>query len=226
MIIKYPEIGICGLSYRLFPVTTPKVKADVGDVKVNLECLLAVPLLWRRWLKKMKNEKGHLRKSHQHRNDLTGEHVFSDIGQLIFLIIFLIVWIADSFVFRYSTFLTQYISNYIRVPIALTILTVSGLLSGFGLNTVFGKSRKEPQVITTGVFSIVRHPIYLGSMLLYLGFILLSLSLLSVLIWFIIIVFYYTISQYEEKLLTQRFGSAYEEYKKKVPMLFPIKLPY
>ena len=116
--------------------------------------------------------------------------------------------------------------DYIRVPITLTTLTVSGLLSGFGLNTVFGKSRKEPQVITTGVFFIVRHPIYLGSILLYLGFILLSLSLLSVLIWFIIIVFYYTISQYEEKLLTQRFGSAYEEYKKKVPMLLPIKLPY
>jgi len=89
---------------------------------------------------------------------------------------------------------------------------------------VFGEKREEPQVITTGVFSIVRHPIYFGSILLYLGFILLSLSLLSVLVWILIIVFYYMISLYEEKLLTQRFGSAYEEYKKKVPMLLPIKL--
>jgi protein-S-isoprenylcysteine O-methyltransferase Ste14 len=97
-------------------------------------------------------------------------------------------------------------------------------MAGFGLNTVFGKTREEPQVITTGVFSIVRHPIYFGSILLYLGFILLSLSLLSVLIWFIIIIFYYMISRHEEKLLTQRFGSAYEEYRKKVPMLFPIKI--
>jgi len=172
----------------------------------------------------MKSDKGHLRKSHQHRSDLTGEYVFGDMGQLILLVVFLVVWIADSFVFKYSTFLTQYISNYIRVPIALIILTISGLLAGFGLNTVFGKTRKEPQVITTGVFSIVRHPIYFGSILLYLGFILLSLSLLSVLIWFIIIIFYYMISRYEEKLLTQRFGSTYEEYKKKVPMLFPIKI--
>jgi len=174
----------------------------------------------------MKSDKGHLRKSHQHRGDLTGEHAFSDMGQLILLVVFLIVWIADSFVFKYSTFLTQYVSNYIRVPIALIILTISGLLAGFGLNTVFGKTREEPQVITTGVFSIVRHPIYLSSILLYLGFILLSLSLLSVLVWILIIVFYYVISRYEEKLLTQRFGSIYEEYKKKVPMLLPIKLPY
>ncbi len=174
----------------------------------------------------MKSEKGHLRKSHQHRDDLTGEHAFSDIGQLIFLIIFLIVWIADSFVFKYSTFLTQYVPNYIRVPIALIVLVISGLLAWTGLKIVFRETRDEPQVITTGVFSIVRHPIYLGSILLYLGFILLSLSLLSFLVWILIIVFYYMISRYEEKLLIQRFGSAYEEYKKKVPMLFPIKLPY
>ena len=174
----------------------------------------------------MKSEKGYLRKSHQHRGDLTGEHAFSDIGQLIFLIIFLIVWIVDSFVFKYSTFLTRYVSNYIRVPIALIVLAISGLLAWAGLKIVFRETREEPQVITTGVFSIVRHPIYLSSILLYLGFILLSLSLLSVLVWFIIIIFYYQISRYEEKLLTQRFGSAYEEYMKKVPMLLPIKLPY
>ena len=174
----------------------------------------------------MKSEKGHLRKSHQHRDDLTGEHAFSDIGQLIFLIIFLIVWIADSFVFKYSTFLTQYVSNYIRVPITLIVLVISGLLAWTGLKIVFRETREDSQVITSGVFSIVRHPIYLGSILLYLGFILLSLSLLSFLVWILIIVFYYMISRYEEKLLIQRFGSAYEKYKKKVPMLLPIKLPY
>lgn len=174
----------------------------------------------------MKNEKGHLRKSHQHRVDLTGEHAFSDMGRLILLVIFLVVWIADSFIFKYSTFLIQYVSNYIRVPITLIVLVISGLLAWTGLKIVFGETREEPQVITTGVFSIVRHPIYLSSILLYLGFILLSLSLLSVLVWILIIVFYYMISRYEEKLLTQRFGSAYEEYKKKVPMLLPIKLPH
>ena len=174
----------------------------------------------------MKSEKGHLRKSHQHRGDLTGEHAFSDMGQLIFLVVFLVVWIADSFVFKYSTFLTQYVSNYIRVPIALIVLIISGLLAWTGLKIVFRETREEPQVITSGVFCIVRHPIYLSSILLYLGFILLSLSLLSALVWILIIVFYYMISRYEEKLLIQRFGSAYEEYKKKVPMLLPIKLPH
>ncbi|MEA2021510.1 MAG: isoprenylcysteine carboxylmethyltransferase family protein [Candidatus Caldatribacteriota bacterium] len=171
----------------------------------------------------MKKEKGHLRKSHQHRDDLTGEHAYSDIGQLIFLVIFLIVWIMDSFLFKYSTFLTRYISNSIRVPIALVILTISGLLAGIGLKMVFGEKREKPHVITTGVFSIVRHPIYLASILLYLGFILLSLSIFSALVWILIIIFYYFISRYEERLLSQKFGSEYNEYMIKVPMLLPIK---
>jgi len=171
----------------------------------------------------MKREKDHLKKSHQHRDDLIGEHVYGDIGQLIFLVIFLIVWIADSFIFRYSTFLTQYISNFIRFPIALVILIIAGLLARAGLNTVFGKKREEPYIITTGVFSFVRHPIYLASILFYLGFILLSLSLLSILVWILIIIFYYMISRYEEKLLIKAFGSAYGEYMRKVHMFLPIK---
>jgi protein-S-isoprenylcysteine O-methyltransferase Ste14 len=171
----------------------------------------------------MKREKGHLKNSHQHRADLVGEYVYGDIGQLIFLIIFLIVWIADSFLFRYSTFLNRYISNFIRVPIALAIFFISGLLAIAGLNTVFGKKREEPHMITSGVFSFVRHPIYLALILFYLGFVLLSLSLLSILVWIIIIIFYYMISRYEEKLLMKAFGSAYCEYMRKVSMFLPLK---
>ena len=171
----------------------------------------------------MKREDAHLRKSYQHRDDLTGEHAYGDIGQLIFLFLFLVIWISDSFIFRYSTFLTQYISNYIRIPIALFILIISGVLAWVGLNTVFGDKRKKPQIISTGVFSIVRHPIYLAVILLYLGFILLSLSLLSVLLWIFIIIFYYVISRYEERLLIKKFGSAYREYMRKVPMFIPYK---
>ena len=32
-------------------------------------------------------DKVHLRKSHQHRSDLTGEYAFGDMGQLILLVI-------------------------------------------------------------------------------------------------------------------------------------------
>jgi len=169
----------------------------------------------------MKKEEKYLRKSYQHRDDLSGEHRYGDIGQLIFLIIFMLVWLSDAFIFKYSIFLEQYISNYIRVPIAMIIFIIAGYLAWKGMNTVFGRKREKPHVITTGVFSVVRHPIYLAAILLYLGFILLSLSLLSGLVWIFIIIFYYVISLYEEKLLIKEFGSAYCEYMRKVPMFLP-----
>ena len=67
----------------------------------------------------MKSEKAYLRKSHQHRSDLTGEYAFGDMGQLILLVVFLVVWIVDSFVFKYSTFLTKYVSNYKKTKLFL-----------------------------------------------------------------------------------------------------------
>jgi protein-S-isoprenylcysteine O-methyltransferase Ste14 len=92
-----------------------------------------------------------------------------------------------------------------------------------GVKIVFGEIRETPRVITEGVFSFVRHPVYLGSILAFLGLIVMTLSLLSVIIWLIGIIFYYRISRYEERLLLSRFGKDYEDYMKKVPMLFPIR---
>ena len=43
-------------------------------------------------------------KTHHGRNDLIGEHKWGDMGQILFLICFLIIWIGDSFVLNYSTF--------------------------------------------------------------------------------------------------------------------------
>jgi protein-S-isoprenylcysteine O-methyltransferase Ste14 len=92
-----------------------------------------------------------------------------------------------------------------------------------GMKIVFGEKRDPPQVITKSVFSIVRHPIYFGSIITILGLVILTLSILSFIIWLIIVVFYYYVSRHEEKLLIAKFGKEYEEYMRKVPMLFPFK---
>jgi protein-S-isoprenylcysteine O-methyltransferase Ste14 len=50
------------------------------------------------------------------------------------------------------------------------------------------------------------------------------MSLAATALLLVIILFYRFISRYEEILLTERFGDEYRDYKKKVPMLFPLKL--
>lgn len=160
------------------------------------------------------------RKHHGH-SHLTGEHKSGDLGQLIFLILFLGVWITDSFIFHYSTFLNQVVPDYVRIPSAALVLISGWLLARNGLKTVFGGERTTPGVITTGVFRIVRHPIYLGALLFYLGSILITLSVASAALWIVIVIFYILISRYEERLLEEEFGEDYLNYKKKVGMLFP-----
>ena len=155
------------------------------------------------------------------RKDLTGEHPFGDMGQLILLFLFLIVWIGDSFILKLSTMAAHYVPVLVRVVLFLAGLVVSGILAQRGLRIVFGEERERPCVIRKGVFSLVRHPIYLGSLLLYLSCLLLTLSLLSALVWFIVIAFYVYISRHEEKMLLDRFGREYEDYMQEVPMLIP-----
>ncbi len=74
------------------------------------------------------------KRGHNERNDLAGEHAFSDIGQLVLFIIFIAAWILDSFVFSYSTFISDYVPLYVRVPLAIIILFSAGY---------FAKKRRE-----------------------------------------------------------------------------------
>lgn len=169
----------------------------------------------------MKKDKTLEKKGHGGREDLAGEHTLGDMGQLILLLIFLIVWVADSFFIKYSTFISNYVYLYIRIPLSVIFLIASGYLASSGLKIVFGEVREQPGVIQKGVFRLVRHPIYLSSILLYFALLMFSFSIISTVIWIVIIAFYIYISRHEEKLLIEKFGKEYEEYMKDVPMLIP-----
>jgi len=161
------------------------------------------------------------KKAHKHREDLTGEHKVGDAGQLAFAILFFAVWIVDSFFLKYTTIFDQYVPLYVKIPLAVIILGLSVYLAKAGLNIVFGEKRKEPGVIRKGVFGYVRHPVYLGEILLYLGLLILSISLAAAAVWIAASVFLHFISRYEEKLLVERFGVEYEKYMKEVRMWIP-----
>lgn len=165
----------------------------------------------------------HLKKTklHEGREDLTGEHKWGDAGQVILFFIFLAVWIADSFFMETSTFLAAYVSLFLRLIFAVPVFIFAFYLSRKGLNIVFGNATTEPKVFRDSVFGIVRHPIYLGAILLYLGLILTTLSIISFGIWIIVVLFYVFISSYEEKILLERFGDEYRDYMNYVPMLVP-----
>lgn len=160
-------------------------------------------------------------KKHPDHPHLTGEHKWGDRGQLALFLLFLAIWVTDSFLFHYSTFLTEQVPNRVRMPIAGVIAIAGWLLARGGMKAVFGTVRSEPEVIQTGVFRVVRHPIYLGAILFYLAAIVATLSIVSAVLWAGILTFYIFICRYEEQILTEEFGDDYLNYRKKVGMLFP-----
>ena len=158
----------------------------------------------------------------RHRDELTGEHTLGDAGQLFFFLLFGVVWVVDTFFLRYTTSLNQYIPFIIRVAPGAIFLFLSGYLAQTGLSIVFGKEQKNPGVIRKGVFNYVRHPIYLGEILLYFGLLLLSISLAAAFVWVLTIGFMHYISRHEKKLLLSRFGTDYKQYMREVPMWIPL----
>jgi protein-S-isoprenylcysteine O-methyltransferase Ste14 len=83
------------------------------------------------------------------------------------------------------------------------------------------ETHRPDKVVTTGVYSIVRHPQYLGGLLAHVGFSFLLSALYSLLATPLIAALIYLISRKEEDELAKEFGEEYIGYTKKVPMLLP-----
>ena len=161
------------------------------------------------------------KKAHNERDDLVGEHAIGDAGQLILACLFAVTWIADTFFLKVTTFLHGYVPPVGRIPVGFVLLLLSGYLARTGLTIVFGERRDEPRVIRKSVFSVVRHPVYLSEILLYLGLLMLSMSLAAAAVWVVAIGFLHAISRYEERLLLESFGEEYRQYMRDVPMWIP-----
>lgn len=149
-----------------------------------------------------------------------GEHPFGDAGQLILLGLFLLIWIADSFIFHYSTFLATQIPLYIRLTIFSILFGTSLYLFKSG-HVVVSHDHKPIEVVSNGAFHFVRHPLYLASLLTYFGFAILTASIISFLLIFGFFIFYNYIAGYEEKLLLGKYGEAYRQYQQKTGKWFP-----
>jgi protein-S-isoprenylcysteine O-methyltransferase Ste14 len=80
---------------------------------------------------------------------------------------------------------------------------------------------RAERIVTSGVYSIIRHPQYFGGILAHIGFSFLLSALYSLLVTPLVIAIIYVISWKEENELTKEFGQEYVEYRSKVPLLIP-----
>jgi len=83
------------------------------------------------------------------------------------------------------------------------------------------ETHRPERIVTTGVYSIVRHPQYLGGLIAHIGISILLSALYSLLVTPLIAVLIYLISRKEEDELAKEFDDEYVDYSNKVPMLLP-----
>ncbi len=90
--------------------------------------------------------------------------------------------------------------------------------------TASGTIIKNEKLSTAGLYSIVRHPLYLGSLFINLGFCLICNNpVLWVYSFILFPACYYSAIAMEEITLNKKFGIEFLNYKKNVPAFLPIK---
>jgi protein-S-isoprenylcysteine O-methyltransferase Ste14 len=119
------------------------------------------------------------------------------------------------------------IFSWVRIPLSPYSNLVGGaiLLGGWMFHVYCHRVHKQAheqsqqieELVTTGVFSKVRHPMYLSLILMYLG-----LAIAWGVVWMLLPSLFFSaltvlITIKEEEFLLRRFGHQYEEYMQAVP---------
>jgi protein-S-isoprenylcysteine O-methyltransferase Ste14 len=155
------------------------------------------------------------------RDGFGAEHPYCDSGQNIIIVVFIVTWATDSFWLSASTFLVDSIHWLIRVSLTLIFIILGVYFVRGAHKEVFEEAYSSPQVIDRGVFSYVRHPMYLGVLLTLIGLFFWSFSLFALCVWLGLFIFYNQMATFEEEDLNRIFGEKYKEYQRRVGKWFP-----
>jgi protein-S-isoprenylcysteine O-methyltransferase Ste14 len=84
------------------------------------------------------------------------------------------------------------------------------------------RSHRLGPLVATGPFALIRNPLYVGNILIWVGFAMSArLAWLAPLIVLLLGAEYHAIVRWEESLLVARLGDAYRDYAARVPRWFP-----
>ncbi|MEI6555825.1 MAG: isoprenylcysteine carboxylmethyltransferase family protein [Paludibacter sp.] len=107
----------------------------------------------------------------------------------------------------------------------LFLLTVGkgGPTDAFGVSV----SPQTQKLVTVGPYKYSRNPMVFGALSLYAGIVIFLNSITASIAWLILLILAILfLKKSEEKRLIRDFGEEYQDYQKKVSMIFPFKLKF
>jgi len=149
----------------------------------------------------------------------------------IFFISWIGIWVSPQprFYFYISniSFIIPFLgikTTLLHIIIASIFVSIGAWLGISGVKEVtlkVAETHRPEKIVTSGVYSIIRHPQYFGGLLAHIGISFLLSAFYALISTPLIIVVIYIMSLKEEIELIREFGEAYIAYRKQVPMLFP-----
>jgi len=107
------------------------------------------------------------------------------------------------------------------------VLSFALIGAGFLLISVAWKTlyraQREGRIATEGAYAYVRHPQYVGFVLVLLGFLVQWPTLLTLAMFPLLVVMYGRLARMEEREVLRQCGEAYSAYMRKVPAFFPTR---
>ncbi|MDB4950005.1 MAG: phospholipid methyltransferase [Gemmatimonadetes bacterium] len=140
----------------------------------------------------------------------------------------LLVTVAAMSQFRYpggSRVVNQWWDVFCLV-VALSGVAVRALVVGYAPGGTSGRNTAQGQIAeklnSTGMYSLVRHPLYVGNYLMWLGILMTAASgwivvVISLFYW----LYYERIMFAEEEFLRRRFGESYVRWAERTPAFLP-----
>ncbi|MCB2208873.1 MAG: isoprenylcysteine carboxylmethyltransferase family protein [Bacteroidetes bacterium] len=131
--------------------------------------------------------------------------------------------------FTNTSFLSKASENIITI-ISISISLLGFIIRAISIGTTpagtSGRNTREGQVAealnTKGIYSMVRHPLYLGNYFMWIGIVLFTFNfsfvvIVSLLFW----LYYERIMFAEERFLERKFGDTYMNWARKTPSFMP-----
>jgi protein-S-isoprenylcysteine O-methyltransferase Ste14 len=112
------------------------------------------------------------------------------------------------------------IGGLILAVVGLIIVGISILQLNKNLSP-FPSPKAGSDLITSGLYAVVRHPIYFGIIVLFGGYSLYSASWLRLLVTGLLSILFHYKSAYEESLLVRKFPE-YKTYQASTGKIFPL----
>ena len=105
--------------------------------------------------------------------------------------------------------------------IVSNILIFAGFIVLASAWKVLYEAQRKRGLATTGLYARVRHPQYIGFVLIMLGFLFQWPTLLTLGMFPILLYMYYRLAIREEQDMITQFGDEYLQYKARTPAFFP-----